>query len=84
MLGNQATPIPVTLDGAAHTLTIPLEAVAADVTAGKTYTLQLTDGSDLYFAARQPGLVSFSSVRLSIPTVAVGTSSRPGGGPACR
>jgi hypothetical protein len=74
VLGNQTTPIPVTLDGAPHTLTIPLEAIAADVTAGKSYTLQLTDGSNLYFAARQPGLVNFSAVRLSIPTVAAGAS----------
>ncbi|HET9102433.1 MAG TPA: alpha/beta fold hydrolase [Solirubrobacteraceae bacterium] len=78
VLGNQATPIPLTLDGAAHTLSIPLEAVAADVTAGTSYTLQLTDGSDLYFAARQPGLVTFSSVKLSIPTVAVSASAGAG------
>lgn len=74
VLGNQTTPIPLTLDSATHTLTLPLEGIAADVTAGKSYTLQLTDGSDLYFAARQPGLVNFSSVRLSIPTVAAHAS----------
>ena len=55
VLGNQTTPIPVTLDGAAHTLTIPLEAVAADVTAGKSYTLQLTDGSDLVLRCPSAG-----------------------------
>jgi ABC-2 type transport system ATP-binding protein len=70
VLGNQATPLPLTLDGATHTITRPMEAVAADVTAGKSYTLQITDGSNLYFAARQPGLVNFSSINLSVPTVA--------------
>jgi ABC-2 type transport system ATP-binding protein len=75
VLGNQVTPIPVTLDGATHTATLPLEAVAADVTAGKTYTLQITDGTSVYFAARQPGIVTFSSVHLTIPTVASGTSA---------
>ena len=29
MVGNQVTPIPVTLDGASHTVTRPLEGVAA-------------------------------------------------------
>ncbi len=72
VLGNQVTPIPVTLDGSAHTLTIPLEAVAADVTGGKSYTLQLTDGTSVYFAARQPSVVNLSSIQLSIPTVAAG------------
>ena len=70
VLGNQATPIPLTLDGATHTITRPLEAIAADVTAGKSYSLQITDGSDVYFAARQTGVVNFSSVDLSVPTVA--------------
>jgi ABC-2 type transport system ATP-binding protein len=70
VLGNQVTPIPLTLDGVSHTITLPLEAIAADVTAGKSYTLQVTDGSNLYFAARQPGLVTFSSIHLSVPTVA--------------
>jgi ABC-2 type transport system ATP-binding protein len=70
VLGNQVTPIPLTLDGATHTITRPLEAIAADVTAGKSYTLQITDGSDVYFAARQPGVVKFTSINLSVPTVA--------------
>ena len=55
VLGNQVTPIPVTLDGQAHTVTIPLEAIAADAAAGSTYTLQITDGTTVYFAARSAG-----------------------------
>jgi ABC-2 type transport system ATP-binding protein len=74
VLGNQVTPIPVTLDGHAHTLTIPLEAVAADVGAGSTYTLQITDGTDVYFAARSAGLVNLSKISVSVPTVAPGAS----------
>ena len=55
VLGNQVTPIPVTLDGQAHSLTIPMEAVAADAGPGSTYTLQITDGTTVYFAARNAG-----------------------------
>ncbi|MFZ0044058.1 MAG: hypothetical protein WAK93_22305, partial [Solirubrobacteraceae bacterium] len=74
VLGNQVTPIPVTLDGAAHSLTIPLEAVAADVQPGSTYTLQITDGTSVYFSARAAGLVNLSKIAVSIPTVAPGAS----------
>jgi hypothetical protein len=74
-LGNQVTPLPVTLDGQAHTLTISLEAVAADVTSGSTYTLQITDGTSVYFAARSAGLVDLSKISVSVPTAAAGASS---------
>jgi ABC-2 type transport system ATP-binding protein len=86
VLGNQVTPVPVTLDGQAHTLTIALEAVAADAAAGSTYTLQITDGTSVYFAARSAGLVDLSKISVSVPTVAAGaagvvTGATPSGGP---
>lgn len=74
VLGNQVTPIPVTLDGTPHTITLPLEAVAADVIAGKSYTLQITDGTSDYFAARQPGVVTLAAIHLSVPTAAPGST----------
>ena len=70
VLGNQVTPIALTLDGATHTTTLPLEGIAADVTEGKSYKLQILAGTSVYFAARQPGAIDFSSIDLSIPTVA--------------
>lgn len=76
VLGNQVTPLPVTLDGKPRTLTIGLEAVAADVAPGSTYTLQVTDGSDVYFAARAAGAVNLTKIAVSVPTVAAG-ASRP-------
>ena len=76
VLGNQATPIALNLDGASHTLTLPLEGVAADVSGGKTYKLQITGGTSLYFAARQPAAITFSSIDLSIPTVAAGAAEK--------
>ena len=73
VVGPVTTPIPLTLDGAQHTLTIPLEAIALDATPRSSYTLQITDGSNLYFAQRQTGLVDFRRIRLSVPSVVPGT-----------
>ena len=54
---------------------MPLEGVAADAAAGSTYTLQITDGTSVYFAARSAGLVTLSHIAVSVPTVASGASS---------
>ncbi len=80
VLGNQVTPIPLTLDGATHTATVPLEAIAADVTAGKSYKLQIIAGTSVYFAARQPAAVDFTAIELAIPTVAA-DAARPASPP---
>ena len=69
VLGNQVTPIPVTLDGATHTVTRPLEAVAAS---GGRYHLQMIGGSQVYGPVRGAAAITFSAVRLELPTV--GTS----------
>ena len=60
VVGNQATPIPVTLDGRPHTLTRPLEAIAASAPKGAKYTLQLTGGTLLYGPARGLAAITFS------------------------
>jgi ABC-2 type transport system ATP-binding protein len=75
VLGNQVTPIAVRLNGATHTLTVPLESVAADVGSGSTYTLQITDGTSVYFPARNAGAVNLSHIAVSVPTVARGAST---------
>jgi len=69
VVGPVVTPIPVVLDGNKHSLTIPIEAIALTVGPADKYALQLTDGSNLYFAQRQAGLLSFDRIALSIPTV---------------
>jgi ABC-2 type transport system ATP-binding protein len=66
VVGNQATPIPLTLDGRPHTITRDLEAIAS---AGGTYTLQLTGGTMLYGPARGAGAITFSTIRVTLPTV---------------
>ena len=69
VVGNQATPIPVTLDGRPHTLTRPLEAIAASAPKGAKYTLQLTGGTLLYGPVRGLAAITFSKIDLTLPTI---------------
>jgi ABC-2 type transport system ATP-binding protein len=68
-VGNQVTPIAVTLDGRPHTTTVPLEAIAASAAAGAKYTLQLIGGSQVYGPVHGAGLVAFSRIQLSLPAL---------------
>jgi ABC-2 type transport system ATP-binding protein len=68
VVGNQATPIPVTLDGATHTITRPLEAIAASAGKGTRYTLQLIGGTMLYGPVRGAAAITFARIDLSLPT----------------
>ncbi|MDA0183582.1 hypothetical protein OJ997_24950 [Solirubrobacter phytolaccae] len=77
VVGNQATPIPVTLDGQPHTIKRPLEAIAASAPAGAKYTLQLIGGTQLYGPVRGAATITFASVDLSLPTI--GASAVSGG-----
>jgi ABC-2 type transport system ATP-binding protein len=77
VVGNQATPIPLTLDGRPHTITRPLEAVAASAPAGARYMLQLTGGTMLYGPVRSAGAITFSAIKLELPTA--GASAVSGG-----
>jgi ABC-2 type transport system ATP-binding protein len=70
VLGNQVTPIAVTLDGKPHSLTRALEGVAAAIEPGARYTLQITGGSSVYGPTRSAGLVQLTKVRLRLPSVA--------------
>jgi ABC-2 type transport system ATP-binding protein len=67
VLGNIATPIPVTLDGAQRTVSRELEMVAARAPAGGGYILQLTASSTLYDLQRSAGAVTFDSIDVSLP-----------------
>ena len=67
VVGNQATPIPVTLDGIPRTIERPLEAIASEAKAGSGYKLQITPGTTLYTLQRSTGLVSFGRIEISLP-----------------
>ncbi len=75
VLGNQVTPIDVTLDGATHRTTVSLETVVFSAAAGDMVTLQLTSSALGYAQPRLGGDVKLSSVDLSLPTV-VGMRAR--------
>lgn len=67
VLGNQITPVPLMLDGAAHTVTVPLEVVAHRLRAGETLTLQLVATTTAYAPPRIGGSVEFDSIDLRLP-----------------
>ena len=69
VLGNQTTPIPVVLDGATHTITRPLEAIAVEVGPGSDLRLQITDDSTVYTQQRSTGTVTVQDAVVSVPLV---------------
>jgi ABC-2 type transport system ATP-binding protein len=69
VLGNQVTPIAVTLDGLPHSVSRSLEGVAAAIDPGAHYTLQIVGGSSVYGPVRSAGTIALSAIRLSMPSV---------------
>jgi ABC-2 type transport system ATP-binding protein len=67
VLGNIATPVPVTLDGQTHSISRDLEMVAGRAPAGGGYTLQLTASSSLYDLQRSAGTVTFNGIDTTMP-----------------
>ena len=67
VLGNIATPIPLTLDGQQHSISRDLEMVAGRAPAGGGYTLQLTASSSLYDLQRSAGAVTFNGINVTMP-----------------
>jgi ABC-2 type transport system ATP-binding protein len=66
VVNNDATPIPVKLDGQRHSISRRLVRMAsASTSAG--YELQLINQSDLYDAQRSTGVVSVSQAKVSLP-----------------
>jgi ABC-2 type transport system ATP-binding protein len=68
VLGNQITPIAVTLDGKPHTLTVPLEDVAFTARPGTSLTLQIVATTVAYATPRLGGSIDFSAVSVTLPT----------------
>jgi len=67
VIGNQATPIAVTLDGTTHTATVPLEIVAFTAETSSDVELQLVATTVTYEMPRMGGSVDFSSIHLTLP-----------------
>jgi ABC-2 type transport system ATP-binding protein len=68
VLGNLVTPVPVTLDGQTHTVSVPMEMVAQTLSPGQTLTLQLVASAFPYETITSTGQLDVSSMNLSLPT----------------
>jgi ABC-2 type transport system ATP-binding protein len=68
VLGNQVTPIPVTLDGGTHMAKIPLEMEAHTLAPGETVTLQIVASAVEYQAHWSSGTLHVSDIKLTLPT----------------
>jgi ABC-2 type transport system ATP-binding protein len=69
VLGNQITPIPVTLNGSSHAITLPLEILSATDHPGEHFTLQLVASTVAYQSQRATGAIDFTHIRVVLPTV---------------
>jgi hypothetical protein len=67
-LGNQITPVPITLDGDEHTAQVDLEVVAHHVVEGARVTLQLVATTPAYATPRLGGKLTVTDVALELPT----------------
>jgi ABC-2 type transport system ATP-binding protein len=69
-LGNQITPIEVTLDGERHTVDVPLEVISHAFTPSSRLKLQLVATTVAYAPPRLGGSVTFESIDVSLPVAA--------------
>jgi ABC-2 type transport system ATP-binding protein len=69
VIGNQITPIKVTLDGATHTTSVPLEMISFAFVPGASVTLQLVATTGAYGVPRLGGNVAFAKVHVELPVV---------------
>jgi ABC-2 type transport system ATP-binding protein len=67
VVGNMVTPLRLVLDNLPHTATFSLEEVAASVQADSSYELQIIPGTSVYGPQRVAGLVSATSISLTLP-----------------
>ena len=67
VLGNQITPIAVTLDGHPHTASVPLEIVAYTAMPSSHLELQLVATTTAYATPQLGGSVTFTTVRVALP-----------------
>jgi ABC-2 type transport system ATP-binding protein len=69
VVGTQITPVPVVLDGAEHTTTLRLNAIATRATASSRYVLQVVAGSAVFGLQRSTGAVTLRDVRVALPVI---------------
>ncbi len=67
VLGNQVTPIDVTLDGRSHTTAVPLETVAYTGSPNDHIELQLVATTVAYALPRLGGSIDFTHIHIALP-----------------
>jgi ABC-2 type transport system ATP-binding protein len=72
VVSNQATPIPVTLDGQRHRVTVPLAPIAAHATSGDRYRLQLVASTTLFYPQTSAGALTAERASVRLPIVGTG------------
>ncbi|RZT18310.1 ABC-2 type transport system ATP-binding protein [Mycobacterium sp. BK558] len=70
VLGNQATPIPVVLDGQTHTVTYSLEQVAHTLQPGQSVTVQIVTSTIDFLNFYSWGRIDVEGMSVSLPTLA--------------
>ncbi|WP_460354522.1 S15 peptidase family protein [Mycobacterium sp. ZZG] len=74
VLGNQATPIPVVLDGESRTVTFSLEQVAHTLKPGQSVTVQIVTSTFPFLNFYSWGHVTVEGMSITLPTVAATAS----------
>lgn len=77
VLGGIVTPIPVTLDGQTHTVTVPLEAIAYTAPPGAELTLQVVSTATPYLNVLAFGGINISGMQPVLPTVGPNANVTP-------
>jgi ABC-2 type transport system ATP-binding protein len=70
VVGNNATPIPVVLDGRTHTVTRPLVEVVSEARKGARYHLQLVAGTAQWATQRVAGTLKAAKIAVRLPVAA--------------
>ena len=71
------TPIPVTLDGETHTVTVPLEAIAYTAPANARLTVQVVGSATPYLNLGSVGRINITHMELVLPTVGPAANVTP-------
>jgi len=69
VVGNQVTPVPIRLDGAKHTIELPIEAIAAHASKGDRYRLQLVPSTTVYYPQKIAGQLDVQQAKITLPVV---------------
>jgi hypothetical protein len=77
VLGGIVTPIPVTLDGQTHTVTVPMEATAYTAPANAKLTVQVVASATPYLNLGSVGRINISHMEIVLPTVGPGANVTP-------